>query len=228
MKPTLWYTLYKLSELGAYNRNVKVSTTDLAQKLEFSQQTASRHLSTLEKMNYIIRFPSFQGIEVKITDKGVEELRNVYARLKVVFESPPSTIVIEGEVFSGLGEGAYYMSTKGYNRQFLKSLGFSPFPGTLNLKLSPSETLKKKELETYPPVIVEGFKSGGRTFGRVKCYPTIINDKIDGAILLIHRTHYDDSTLEVIAPVHLRESLGLKEGSKVQLKVFHETLARAE
>ncbi|MDQ1280774.1 MAG: riboflavin kinase, archaea type, partial [Thermoproteota archaeon] len=220
MKPTLWYTLYKLSELGATKMNIKVSTSSLAKNLRLSQQTASRHLFTLEKMDYIARLPSFKGIEVKITNSGIEELREVFSKLKVVFEKPQSTIIIEGEVFSGLGEGAYYINNKGYMHQFQRTLGFSPYPGTLNLKLSPSELLKKKELETYPPVVVEGFMSGGRTFGNVKCYPTIINERIDGAILLIHRTHYDESIIEVIAPVHLRDSLGLKEGSKVQLKIF--------
>lgn len=220
MKPTLWYTLYKLSELGAYNRAVKVSTTDLAQKLEFSQQTASRHIIELEKMDYITRLPSFQGMEVKITDKGIEELGKVYSKLKAIFEGPPSAIVLEGKVFSGLGEGAYYVSRKGYRHQFLRKLGFDPYPGTLNLKLTPSEIRIKKELEAFPPITIEGFESGRRTFGQVKCYPATINDKVEGALIIIKRTHYDDSILELIAPVCLRESLGLKEGSRVQVKVF--------
>ena len=39
-------------------------------------------------------------------------------------------------------------------------------------------------------------------------------------VLCIERTHYDSSVLEVIAPVKLRDLLGLKDGDSVTVKVF--------
>lgn len=169
-------------------------------------------------MGYVKKNASFRGVEIRIVEKGMEELRKVYLRLKAMVESAINSITLEGTVFSGFGEGAYYLSQKGYKSQLERKVGFVLCPGTLNLKLSPSEIVKKKELETYPSILIKGFRRGRRQFGDVRCYPTIINDKVEGAAIMINRTHYDDSVLEVIAPVHLRTELNLGDGSKVTIK----------
>jgi riboflavin kinase len=67
---------------------------------------------------------------------------------------------------------------------------------------------------------VEGFKNGERTFGVVKCYPVLIENKIKGAIITAMRTHYDVSVLEVIAPICLRKHLNLKDGNKVKVEIL--------
>lgn len=220
MKPALWYMLYELSSSGASIRHVKLSTTELARRLGYSQQTASRHLIELEKLGLIEKKPSLQGVDVELTESGLGELRKVYSKLKSVFEGQSNTIPLEGKVFSGLGEGGYYVSMKGYKHQFLLKLGFNPYPGTLNLKLDPANIEARRRLETYPPVIVEGFESRRRTFGQVKCYSVTINDAVEGSIIIINRTHYDSSVLELIAPMNLREKLNLKDGSNIKLKAF--------
>lgn len=219
LKPKLWYFLLTLSELGALNTGIRVSTIEMAGKTGVSQQTASRQMNELEKGGYIEKQSSPQGSYIKITDKGKRELERVYLRLGGIIEEKPHIVTLEGSVFNGLGEGAYYVSKKGYKEQFLEKLGFNPFPGTLNLRLDPSQLRVRNELETYPGITIDGFKSGKRTFGRVKCFPAIINDAVEGAVALIDRTHHDDSVIELVAPLHLRNRLDLKEGSKVQVKI---------
>ena len=44
-----------------------------------------------------------------------------------------------------MGEGSYYMSLKGYKKQFKEKLGYEPFPGTLNLKLEDKIYMDKKK-----------------------------------------------------------------------------------
>jgi riboflavin kinase len=115
--------------------------------------------------------------------------------------SPPS-VTLEGTVFTGVGEGAYYIVKEHYRKQFQQKLGFDPYPGTLNLKLTSDYDIKTRtELETYPAIEVEGFRNEDRTFGLVKCYPVMIDNKVKGALLSAMRTHYDVSVLEIIAPV---------------------------
>jgi len=220
IKPTLWNTLYRLSEFEAHRRTVRFSTVRLAQVMRTSQQTASRHLNELEKRGFISKEASFRGVDVRITKKGLEELRRVYLRLKKIIEGMPREIILEGTLFTGFGDGSYYMDQNGYKLQFETKLGFNPYPGTLNLKLSPTEIRKKKELETYPPIILKGFKSGKRSFGEVRCYPATINDVVKGAVIIIKRTHHDDSVLELIAPVYLRKRLNIEEGDEVKVKVL--------
>ena len=46
---------------------------------------------------------------------------------------------------SGMSEGAYYMSLKGHARQFVKRIGYVPFPGTLNAKLEEREFVESSQ-----------------------------------------------------------------------------------
>ncbi len=135
-------------------------------------------------------------------------------------KKPVEEITLEGRLFTGMSEGSYYVSRDGYRKQFIEKLGFDPYPGTLNLKLSSAFDVKMRgELEARSAILIEGFKGEGRTFGPVKCYPATINDEVEGAVVLIERTRYDRSVLEVIAPVCLRERLKLRDGSKVRVRV---------
>jgi riboflavin kinase len=128
---------------------------------------------------------------------------------------------LEGTVFTGFGEGAYYVSKENYRKQIVDKFGFEPYEGTLNLKLSSEYDIKTRmELEAYPAVEIEGFKSADRSFGLVKCYPVIIGNKVKGALVIAMRSHYDVSVLEIIAPVYLRKQLNLKNGHKVKVEVF--------
>ncbi|MEM3731818.1 MAG: DUF120 domain-containing protein [Candidatus Bathyarchaeia archaeon] len=216
------FTLIKLAEMGAHRRVAKISTEYLARKLATSQQTASRYLIELEGKGWIKRTITPEGCLIEITEKGLKELKKLYSTLRFLMEATyPPSITLEGTVFTGLGEGAYYISKERYRKQFIEKLGFDPYPGTLNLKLTTDYDVKtRSELEAYPAIEVEGFRNENRTFGPVKCYPAIIENKVKGALVLALRSHYDASVIEVIAPVFLRKHLKLKDGHKVKVEVL--------
>jgi riboflavin kinase len=216
------FILLKLAEMGAHRRTAKISTEYLAGKLGASQQTASRYLIELDKNGWIKRTVTPEGCLIKITDAGIKELKNLYSNLRFLIEAAyPPSITLEGVVFSGLGEGAYYISKERYRKQFIEKLGFEPYPGTLNLKLTTDYDVKtRSELEAYPAIEIEGFRNEDRTFGSVKCYPVTIENRVKGALILALRSHYDTSVVEVIAPVFLRKHLNLKDGHKVKVEVL--------
>ncbi|MCW4016117.1 MAG: DUF120 domain-containing protein [Candidatus Bathyarchaeota archaeon] len=218
----LLFTLYKLAELGATSRTVKVSTEYLSEKIGASQQTASRHLINLEKIGWIKRTITPDGCLLKITSQGVAELKKLYSELRLIFESEyPPSITLEGVLFSGLGEGAYYVTKEGYRKQFMEKLGFDPYPGTLNIKLTTDYDVHAlSELEAYPAVELEGFNDESRTFGPVKCYPAVINNKAKGAVIYAMRSHYGASVLEIVSPTFLRSNLKLKDGNKVKVEIL--------
>jgi len=214
--------LYKLAEMGAYHRTVKVSTQYLAEKTGVSQQTASRHLIELGNLDLIKRSITPEGCLIMLTDSGKAQLKTLYSKLNIIMEAThPISVTLEGVVFSGLGEGAYYVKQDGYRKQFIEKLGFDPYPGTLNIRLTSDYDIKtKQELEGYPAIEIEGFKNESRTFGAVKCYPALINNKAKGALIFALRTHYDPSVLEIIAPQYLRNQLKIKDGQKMKLEIF--------
>jgi riboflavin kinase len=216
------FTLIKLAEMGAHKRVAKISTEYLAEKLKASQQTASRYLIELDNIGWIKRTVTPEGCLIKITDAGFKELQKLYSNLRFLVEAAyPPSIILEGTVFEGLGEGAYYISLEPYRKQFIEKLGFDPYPGTLNLKLTTEYDIKaRSELEAYPAIEIEGFKNENRTFGLVKCYPVILENKVKGALISALRSHYDASVIEIIAPVCLRKYLKLKDGHKVKVEVL--------
>jgi riboflavin kinase len=215
------FTLLKLAEMGAHRRTAKISTEYFAEKLGIAQQTASRYLIELERKGWIKRTTTPEGSLIKIDDAGVKELQKLHQNLRLWIEAAyPPSITVEGIVFTGLGEGAYYTSKEIYKKQFIEKLGFDPYPGTLNLKLTTDYDLKTRmELEAYPAIEIQGFKTEDRTFGDIKCYPAIIDNKVKGALLSAMRSHYDSSVLEIIAPVNLRKQLKLKDGQKLKVEV---------
>jgi riboflavin kinase len=216
------YALLKLAEMGAHRRTAKISTEYLAEKIGASQQTASRYLIDLEREGLIKRTITPDGCLIRITENGVKELKNLYLNLRFLMEvAYPPSITLEGVLFTGLGEGAYYTSIDQYKKQFIEKLGFDPYPGTLNLKLTTDYDIKAHaELEAYPAIEIEGFKDENRTYGPVKCYPVIIENKVKGALISALRSHYDSSVVEVIAPIFLRKHLNLKDGHKVKVEVL--------
>jgi len=218
----VFFTLFKLAEMGASRRTVKVSTEYLAERVGMSQQTASRHLIQLEKKGWIKRTVTPEGCLIRITDSGVGELKKIYSSLQAVFEAAyPLSVTLEGVLFTGIGEGAYYITKDGYRKQFIEKLGFDPYPGTLNLKLTTDYDMKTRtELESYPAIEIQGFKSETRTFGPVKCYPAVIENKIKGTVVAALRSHYNSSVVEIIAPYYLRGKLKLKDGHKVKVEIF--------
>jgi riboflavin kinase len=207
--------------MGAYSRALEITTTTLGKKLGTSQQTASRRLSELEKAGWITKERTLKGQGIRISKEGVEILKSVYSDLRSLFEGELASLDIEGIVFSGMRDGAYYVTREGYKKQFMEKLGFSPYPGTLNLKLKTGlEVQAKRILETYPGIMIEGFEDGQRTFGAVKSFKAIVNGRIEGALLLIKRTHHGENVMEIISSVFLREELGLKDGDKVNIKIL--------
>jgi riboflavin kinase len=118
---------------------------------------------------------------------------------------------LRGRVVSGLGEGQHYISKEGYQKQFREKLGFEPFPGTLNIKLDrPFEPTCRQAIK------IEGFLDEGRTLGKCICYRVKVQG-IEAAIVRPERSSYTLDLAEVIAPISLRSSLGLADGSEVTI-----------
>ena len=215
-------TIVELLAKGARHNFVEVTTTELGKGIGRSQQAASKHLLDLEKSGYIERAKTGQKFAVKVTDKGYSEIQGLFSSLTAALESAPATIDFEGNIVSGMGEGSYYMSLEGYRKQFKEKLGYEPYPGTLNVRLAdPIFMNARRELGKHPSIFIDGFSDGTRTYGWLKCYRAVINDGAVGnaAVLVLERTHYDDSMLEVIAPSSIKQAAGIKNGDRVKVQV---------
>jgi riboflavin kinase len=93
-------------------------------------------------------------------------------------------------------------------------VGFVPYSGTLNIRLSENGARLRRSLEKMglPRVLpAEGYRSGivlKACIGDLEC-----------AVVIPEVVGYPDDVLEIIAPVNLRETLGLVDGDELSIVV---------
>ena len=132
--------------------------------------------------------------------------------------------IVEGEVISGLGVGAKYVSMPTYNLLLTELLDEVPYPGTLNIRINESFS---KVIEECPPsliksVLIEGIEKGGffYWFGDVLTR----DEEVPVLIVRPFLTKHPDNVLEIIAGQNLRQLLGLKDGDKIKVKIICERI----
>jgi len=211
--------LIDLLKIGAGEKMIRAPTTYLSHVFGLSQQSTSRVLTELSDLGYIIKEVRNGSVWLKLSDKAKHEIRS-YINYVIGALNHPGEFIFKGRVFSGMGEGAYYMSQAGYKRQFYATLGYYPYPGTLNIKLyDPIMVNQNKILRMTKGIQIKGFRDKARTFGPVKLYPAIILDRIEGAVIYAERSIYGPDVIELISKYNLRKKLNLNDGMEIHFRV---------
>lgn len=225
MSGDMMFSLRKLALLGAVEQPVRLSSVHFAGAIKSSVQTAARRLQELDREGLVHRRITADGQWIMLTRSGIEHLKEeCYEYQEIFFSTQNVEFEFVGCVITGLGEGEYYTTLEGYKRQFQGKLGFTPFPGTLNLRLDSQSIAAREILDVWKGIGIEGFESEQRTFGGGKCFPCkIINDRAEGiksAVIIPDRTHYPEDVLEIISQVYLRCELQLKDGDEIRTRVM--------
>ena len=205
-----------LALAGADHTAVVVTSREIGDRLGVSQQAADRYLVALEKKGLLTRSLAQRRQRVLLTPAAMGLLRAEYRAYHRIFEGP-AQISFSGKVASGLGEGRYYLIQPGYVVQFTERLGYSPYPGTLNVRVDGAALRKVEIVGSWTGLRIDGFQASGRTFGGATCFPARLNGH---ACHLIHpdRTHYKD-VVEFVAADRLRDALPVKDDDPVQVDI---------
>ena len=121
---------------------------------------------------------------------------------------------VDGEVTTGLGKAAFFLSQDFYVDNFIKNCGFKPYPGTLNVVVGQKHLDKINEVKDTCENIIKPDEG----FGAVKYIKATLNDEIDGAIVFPAKTEHTENYLEFIAEKKLRDELNLKDGDIVSIE----------
>jgi len=213
-------TLAKLLLKGAKDNFIEFTSTDIGIEINKSQQAASKIILELQEMKYVERIKKGHGYMIRVTEEGLSSVKKMSEFLNMALNSSPGNIHFNGTLVSGMGEGKYYMSLEGYRKQFEKKIGYIPYPGTLNIRIfDPLSLENRKKIESFGYQFIDGFSDSERTYGWVKCYSVIINDNVDtqSDLLILERTHHDKNMLEIIAPINIKQVMGLKNGDNVKV-----------
>lgn len=128
------------------------------------------------------------------------------------------SIVVKGQIVTGIGVGSRFIGMEWVREQILEKLGFDPYLGTLNVRMD-EETSRRYHslLEGREGIPIEPLDE---RYYRGKCYRSRINDRVDGAIVVPIVPDYPADLVEMVAPVNLRERLGLRDGSEVTVEIL--------
>ena len=132
--------------------------------------------------------------------------------------APSDAYRLSGIVLTGTRKAAFFTQLEWVRAQCAEKLGFEPYPGTLNLKLKPSDRGLMEEIRDVQGVALV---PPDDQFCSSRAVPVRIG-KIPGALILPEENvnvHGAD-VVEVLAPVHLRGALNLKDGSLVSIEVL--------
>jgi len=201
-----------LGDLLALSRVEGLPVADAAGRLCMTRQGLYKVLRSLRERGYVE-----EGPVVKLSQKGRDVLSAALKDLLSYFNIV--SIKLSGVVISGLGEGAFYISLEGYRRAIERLLGFTPYPGTFNVKLDPQSVPYRRYLDSLPGILIAGFSNGVRTYGAVKAFRARIRG-IESAVVMPERTHHPSDVIEVVAPVKLRDVLGLRDGDRVEIEIY--------
>ena len=124
-------------------------------------------------------------------------------------------IILKGKVSRGGGGGSFFVSLPWARRQFKEKLGFDPYPGTLNLRLSSGKDVEKLR-DITKGVRIEPQKG----FCEGRCFKALVMKKVWGAVIVPHVPNYPHDLLETLAPVNLRDALRLKDDMEVEVSVW--------
>ncbi len=122
--------------------------------------------------------------------------------------------MFKGTVLSGRGEGRKFIDLSWVKAQIKEKLGFTPYSGTLNIRLTKETVGNKKLLKntTHLEICPENGYCTGELFqaliGSFEC-----------AIIIPQMPSYPHDVLEVISPFCLRERLKLVDGDEVTIVV---------
>ena len=202
-----------LAEKGALQNPIQLTTKSLGRAFSMSQQNASVRIRKLEETGLLQK--TEKGI--KLTEKGKNELFSIYHRLKDVFAQKHYLFV--GKVVRGLDEGRYFVSLPQYKKGINKAIGFTPYPGTLNIELDKSQLESRVALREHKPLVVNGFAHKGKDYGPVELYACNINGYL-GAIIFPFGSHHGLRVLELISPYDLSKKLNTRPGSNLKVEVI--------
>ena len=123
------------------------------------------------------------------------------------------TFSIIARVTSGQGQGKIFVNYDWVQNQIQAQFGFTPYSGTLNLRLDSVNTISfQLYKKSHNGITITSIRDGCTGI----CYSIRISNII-GIIVIPQILGYPSTQLEIIAPVNLRKALSLKDGDELEV-----------
>ncbi len=129
-----------------------------------------------------------------------------------------ASIIFTGEVVSGKGEGKFFTRTEWARNAFQEMVGIDPWPGTFNLRVSDLASRGAWARLNEAPGLLLAAPDPAWCDGR--CYPAVlVQGDLKVAIVVPDIAGYAADQVEIIAPVSIRQTLGVSDGDRIEVEV---------
>ena len=130
---------------------------------------------------------------------------------------------IHGVIYSDLGQASLFMALDWVQDALRRVLGFQPYPATLNVRPLDARDLRLwQEIQRDSTGVSLPPTDGG--FCSARLYPISVQRfagddlRIQGAVLVPAVVHYPRDKIEIVAPVRVKEALGVNDGDYLDLE----------
>ncbi|HVP79400.1 MAG TPA: DUF120 domain-containing protein [Thermodesulfobacteriota bacterium] len=125
---------------------------------------------------------------------------------------------IRGKIVEGLRVGSTFTQVPWVRKQLIQKLNVDPYPGTLNLEIVDlKDSQNFRELKSTPGVEII---PEDPSFCSARCYPVLINGRLEGAIVSPGVEDYPENKMELIASQNIKEVLSVKGGDVLEVEVL--------
>jgi CTP-dependent riboflavin kinase len=132
-----------------------------------------------------------------------------------------------GVIFSDLGLASSFMALDWVQLALKETLGFAPFPATLNIRPKGAEDAGtwcriQTEFAGVPLAAAKGGFCSARLY-RIDIFSAAAAGakKIEGAILVPEVKDYPSDKIEIVAPVRLKDHFGVRDGDALTLEFLN-------
>lgn len=127
-------------------------------------------------------------------------------------------MIVKGVIYTDLGEAGGFVQIDWVKRQFQEKLAIDPFPGTLNLRADDDESLA--HLRSLREMAGIEITPQEKDFCTAKCFRVLVEGKIPGALILPHVADYPMEKMEIVAPLSIKQTLGVKDGDLLSIEIL--------
>jgi riboflavin kinase len=121
---------------------------------------------------------------------------------------------IKGRIAKGIGESGSFLDIPWVNKQLCEKLAFQPWSGTLNIVIDDEgaqQVLKEKGKER---LVAE--QAG---FCDALIFRALLNERYECGIVLPLVPNYSATLIEIVAPIQIKETLGVDDGDEVVVDI---------
>nr|WP_280875018.1 MULTISPECIES: DUF120 domain-containing protein [unclassified Paenibacillus] len=135
---------------------------------------------------------------------------------------PARSVLLQAEYSEGLGKASGFLTMDWVRQRIEEITGFTPYPGTFNLDLSPSSVHRLQRFRETHDRSGHVFHSQPG-FCDALLFPCRLQSPLAETrafVLFPMVPHYPLHKLEVVAPIQLARHLGAKGNSHIQMEMY--------